>query len=181
MDPYHRTAYAVFGTRRTRRGIGIIETPRRPTNTSTRRTRKRIGEGARERHRRSSSIWTWIAVFGRREVDVVGKVDGPRPLGKRRIEKKLPFAVVVKSAREHSAALSSREVSRRMRRIYHFQRVGRCAIEAGSRLTFCLLDLPHPREDFRLVDATMRTFSIYRLRRYLRRVHLFLFYNGGDL
>ena len=185
MDPYHRTAYAVFPSSGAK-------------DTMLENLHKANEEESRHRHRSKGDALPRVLdlevdctdVYGRREVDADGKGSAPPSSGKKKgaDNTKLPMKrcmVYVSTSllassqpvSVLSAALSSRErisqdkvVAGTIARLLDETR----GIEAGNRLS-ALLKLLYPEnEQHKVDDEDVLDVSIA----YLRRVHLFSFYNG---
>ena len=196
MDPYHRTAYAIFGSREAK--DAMFESLHKANEEAN-----RGGGGRRKKGRNKESTSSLprlldldidcTDIYGRQEVDADGKGDAPTIVtlsGKKQkdVNTKLPtkrctvFVSTSLLSSSQPVSVLSAAVSSRERIAQDKEDVTTISgildevreIEAGSRLND-LLHLLYPGNELRSVDdEDILDISIA----YLRRVHLFSFYNG---
>ena len=188
MDPYHRTAYAVFPSGHAKDCMleGLHK-----ANEEANRSHHRGG-----RHRKGGDALPRVLdldvdatdIYGRSEIDNDGKGGAPPTVGKKKEVDKLPskrctvyISTSLLSPSQPVSVLSA-AVSSRKRISQDKQDAATIAgiydeirgIEAGSRLND-LLRLLYPGNELQAADdEDILDVSIA----YLRRVHLFSFYNG---
>ena len=190
MDPYHRIVFAVFPSREAK--DNMIENLFRSNEEGSKHHHRRSRDGKNMPRHLDLDV-DCTDVYGRREVDSDGKGAAPEMTEEEKASKKPPdhrlplrrctvFVSTVSLSPSQpvsvlSAAVSSRERVRRDKE--DVRKIARTLdevreIKAGNRLDG-LLHLLYPGNELAKVDdEDILDVSIA----YLRRVHLFSFYNG---